>query len=53
MREMKNAYILVGTPQWKKHLGDQDVDNRIDLILKWILKQQDMDWIQLAQDRVQ
>jgi hypothetical protein len=35
----------------RHHLEDIDVDGRI--ILKWILKKYGVDWIQLAQDRVQ
>jgi urocanate hydratase len=35
----------------RNHLGYLGIDGRI--ILKWILKKQVVDWIQLAQDRVQ
>jgi hypothetical protein len=37
MGERRNAYrILVGKPEGKNHLGDQDVDGWT--ILKWILE---------------
>jgi hypothetical protein len=35
----------------KYHFGDMNVDGRI--ILKWILKKHDVNWINLIQDRVQ
>jgi len=33
----------------RDHLGDPDVDGRI--ILRWIFRKWDVDWIELTQDR--
>jgi hypothetical protein len=41
MGEIKNGYtILEDKPKDERHLGDKDVDEKI--ILKWILKKQDL-----------
>jgi hypothetical protein len=51
MGEKKNAYrILVGNPEGKRPLGRP---RRRWGILKWILEWDDIDWIDLAQDRDQ
>lgn len=33
-----------------EHMASIDIDVRV--VLKWILKEEDVDWIQLADDRV-
>ena len=41
--------VLVGKPEGKRPLGDQDVDGRI--IIRWIFRNLEGDWMELAQDR--
>jgi hypothetical protein len=42
--------VLLGILREKRdHLGDPDVDGKI--ILRWIFRKWDVDWIELAQDR--
>jgi hypothetical protein len=39
----------VYTGKERDHLGDPDLDGRI--ILRWIFKKWDVDWIEMAQER--
>ena len=38
-----------GNLKERDHLGDPDADGRI--ILRWVFRKRDVDWIELAQDR--
>jgi len=50
MGEESGLYrVLVGEPEGKNHWGDLGVDGWI--ILGWISRRWDVDWIGLAQDR--
>jgi hypothetical protein len=51
-RKTRNAYrMLLRKPERELTLGDIAVDGMI--ILKWILVEKDVNWVNLAQDRVQ
>ena len=41
--------VLVGKPGERDHWGDPDVDGRI--IVGWIFRKWEGDWMELAQDR--
>jgi len=54
MGDARNAYILVGKPEWKRRLGGSrcrwEDDNRTDLRE---IRGEGVDWIHLVQDRDQ
>ena len=50
MGERSGAYrVWMGKREGQNHLGDPGGDGRI--ILRWIFRKWDVDWIELAQDR--
>jgi hypothetical protein len=51
MGKTNASKVLVGKPRENRHWEGTDVDGMI--ILKWLTNGEGVDWIDLAQDRVQ